>query len=65
MAILGNVIRTNIMVNTKTGNPFVDMFFASVLLISLKRVFVYISDFSLAWLSICEYFTFAFQQDQV
>lgn len=58
MAILGNVIRTNIMVNTKTGNPFVDMFFASVLLISLKRVFVYISDFSLAWLSICEYFTF-------
>ena len=46
------------MVNTKTGNPFVDMFFASILLISLKRVFVYISDFSLAWISICEYFTF-------
>ena len=58
IAILGNVIRTNIMVNTKTGNPFIDMFFASVLLISLKRIFVYISDFSFAWISMCEYFTF-------
>lgn len=58
IAILGNVIRTNIMVNTKTGNPFIDMFFASILLISLKRIFVYISDFSLVWFSICEYFSF-------
>lgn len=56
--ILTNVIRSNIMLNTRTGNPFVDMFFASVLLISLRRVFVYISDFSLFFGSICEYFTF-------
>jgi len=56
--ILNNVIKSNIMLNTRTGNPFIDMFFASVLLISLKRVFVYISDFSLLWFSICEYFTF-------
>lgn len=58
MNILGNVIRTNIMVNTKTGNPFVDMFFASVLLISLKRLFFYISDVSLTWMRFYEYFSF-------
>lgn len=58
MNVLGNVVRTNIMLNAKTGNPFIDMFFATILLISLKSVFVYISDFSFTWLSICEYFTF-------
>ena len=55
MSILSNVIRTNIMINTKTGDPFLDMFFATILLISLKHVFIYISDVSFSWMFFCEY----------
>ena len=55
MAMLSQVIKSNILLNMRSGNAFFDMFFASVMLISLRRVFLLLSDFSLVSLAILEF----------
>ena len=55
MSMLSQVIKSNILLNMKSGNAFFDMFFASILLISLRRVFVLLSDFSVLGLVFTEF----------
>lgn len=55
MSMLSQVIKSNILLNMKSGNTFFDMFFASILLISLRRVFLLLSDFSVLGLVFTEF----------
>lgn len=54
MALLGQVVKTNVLLNMKSGNTFIDMFMASLLLISLRRIFMMISEFSIYNMSLGE-----------